>query len=89
MAAELKRKKELEKIQESDVPPGDKRPDLRRLHPSVWSDIKQDLVLEHLPGKANTLADALSRGQMDLFRRLCPRADPRQMAIPDRAFQLM
>jgi hypothetical protein len=49
MAAKLKRKKELEKIQES----GDKLPDLRRLHPSVWSDIKQ--------GKYINLADMFSR----------------------------
>ena len=39
------------------------------------------VVARHVPGKANTIADSLSRSNMQVFRRLAPlaRADPDQM----------
>ncbi len=36
----------------------------------------------HVPGVDNSIADALSRFQMERFRRLAPRADPVMAPLP-------
>ena len=47
---------------------------LRRL---TWCAAKHNFTVhaQHLPGKLNSVADALSRFQMDIFRNLAPQAD--------------
>jgi len=47
-----------------------------------------DLSLTHIPGKHNTLADALSRAQFRLFQQLCPQAETTPVSIPPQAFHL-
>ncbi len=46
------------------------------------------LKSEHIPGSKNSLADALSRFQIEKFRRLAPRADPHPTAVPGRLFSI-
>ena len=37
----------------------------------------------HVPGKQNNIADALSRFQMDRFRRIAPKADKKAVPVPE------
>lgn len=46
------------------------------------------LRAEHVPGKQNTITDALSRFQMDRFRRLAPDAEPTPCTIPAQLWQI-
>lgn len=50
----------------------------------VMQCVKLDLefIAEHVPGKNNTTADALSRGHFDKFKLLRPTADVHPSAIP-------
>jgi hypothetical protein len=41
------------------------------------------LKAEHIPGKINSIADALSRSDWQRFKTLCPEADPEPTEIPD------
>jgi hypothetical protein len=43
---------------------------------------------KHIPGHNNSVADALSRGQLEKFKRLAPGADPHPAAVPDSLLQL-
>ena len=54
---------------------------MRRL---TWCSVKYNICLyaEHLPGKSNVIADALSRFQMQHFRRLVPHADKQPLQCP-------
>jgi len=40
------------------------------------------VVAKHVPGKLNTIADSLSRLQLERFRRLAPHADVHPQQIP-------
>ena len=44
---------------------------------------------KHLPGKVNSIADALSRAQFDRFRKLAPSADSYPTPIPSTLLQLL
>ena len=44
--------------------------------------------LKHINGHANMAADALSRFQMERFRRLMPNADQQPTVIPEQVWQL-
>ena len=43
---------------------------------------------QHIKGEKNTIADALSRFDMQLFRELAPRASPQPVHIPQHLWQL-
>ena len=42
---------------------------------------------QYVPGARNEIADALSRFQMDRFRRLAPDAEPCGCPLPDRLWE--
>ena len=46
------------------------------------------LSAQHTPGATNTLADALSRNNINRFRSLCPQASPHPTPVPQEALQL-
>lgn len=48
-----------------------------------------ELIARHMPGKHNTLADALSRDNAELFRHLHPQAQPNPTPIPEELLQLV
>ena len=54
---------------------------LRRL---TWCAAKHNFTVhaQHVPGKLNSVADALSRFQMETFRKLAPKADTRPTPCP-------
>ena len=54
---------------------------MRRL---TWCSVKYNFCIyaEHLPGKSNVIANALSRFQMQHFRRLVPHADKQPLQCP-------
>ena len=47
-----------------------------------------NLIAFHLPGQHNTLADALSRNNLSLFRSLHPQASPQPQPIPRRTNEI-
>ena len=57
----------------------------------VLTCMKNNLLFRaiHLPGKTNQIADALSRGQFDRFRKLAQAADPNPTPIPATLQQLL
>jgi hypothetical protein len=46
------------------------------------------LKAEHIPGKINSIADALSRSDWQRFKTLCPEADPEPTEIPDHLWKI-
>jgi len=48
-----------------------------------------ELVARHIPGQHNTLADALSRNNVTLFRMLHPQAHPRPTPLPEQLIRLL
>ena len=55
---------------------------VRRL---VFTSLKYNIMFKayHVPGKYNVLADALSRLQVETFKKLAPHAEPRATLIPE------
>ena len=47
-----------------------------------------NIMLHHIPGHSNILADHLSRLQVPQFKRLLPSADPLVTTLPNRVWQL-
>ena len=56
----------------------------------VLSSLKYNVMIraEHIPGKKNNIADALSRSDWQRFRSLCPDADPKPAEIPDHLWEI-
>ena len=50
----------------------------------TWCSVKHNFCIyaEHLPGKTNVIADALSRFQIMEFKRLVPNADEKPQQVP-------
>ena len=46
------------------------------------------IIIQHIPGTDNSIADALSHLQMERFRSLAPEAKPHQAVIPAQALSL-
>lgn len=60
---------------------------LRRL---VLATLQFNILIkaQHIPGKVNKIADALSRCDLQRFRNLCPAAEPQSTEIPDHLWTL-
>ncbi|XP_014916462.1 uncharacterized protein LOC106965081 [Poecilia latipinna] len=56
-------------------------PFLRRI---TWQSVVNNFILSarHVPGHSNAIADALSRLQLQIFRRVCPSADLLPTSVP-------
>jgi len=48
----------------------------------IYLDFNILLKAQHIPGRLNSVADSLSRGEFQKFRRLCPKADDNPSVIP-------
>lgn len=64
---------------------------VRILRHIVWYCLRYNIWLKarHLPGVENSIADSLSRFQMNIFRLLVPDADLEGVCCPDRLWRLI